>query len=133
MKAGKVHGKSEDDGQDSGEGHKSGKKGQEERRRARRPQWPSSSPQAVPPARPAVTSGTGGRRVSDEQKQAFAKKMRTGTPAERRDMINQIPDAAMRNTCAKRYATKVWKSRIDVRLVRGSGRGRSVSATEWRR
>ena len=40
---------------------------------------------------PAAKGLTGA--FNDEQKQAWAEKMRTGTPAERRDIINRLPEA----------------------------------------
>jgi multidrug efflux pump subunit AcrA (membrane-fusion protein) len=93
MKPGKVHTKSDDDAQDSGGDGKKGKKGKKKASGA----VPENLKGPLSPGLSPAPGGPGGKTVggpSDEQKQAFAEKMRNSTPAERREMINRLPQAA---------------------------------------
>jgi HlyD family secretion protein len=84
-KPGKAGGKNDEEGQDTGgDGKKAGKKGKKKANGA--------SPENLKGPLP-----TGTIAPSQEQMKMWAEKMRNGTPAERRDMINSIPDPAMRD------------------------------------
>jgi HlyD family secretion protein len=85
MKPGKVQNKNENNDDDTGaDGHKSSKKG---KKKSAAPGGEMKGPTGSAP------KAAGGPNISDEQKQAWNQKMQSATPAQRRDMINQMPDA----------------------------------------
>jgi len=95
LKPGKIRSKNEDDGQGSG-GSDSGKKGKKGSKKKTKGASPPSGPgPALPGAGPAAAAGDlgSGAPPSAEKKQAFMQKMRDATPEQRRDMINQAPEA----------------------------------------
>ncbi len=85
-KPGKTRTKPEDDST-NGESPKSSKKGKKK--------GPTPGNLGTPPSPGAP--GLGGMVLSDEQKQAWAAKMQSASPAERRDFINQMPDPTGRD------------------------------------
>jgi len=86
LKQGKIRSKNEEDSQEGGEsgGKKGGKKG-------------GKGPAGVAPGSDAGGKGPGGSAPNQEQIQAFMQKMENATPEARRDLINNIPDAAGRD------------------------------------
>jgi RND family efflux transporter MFP subunit len=102
-KPGKIRTKTDDDGQDSGaDGKKGSKKGKKKGSSAPE-SLKSPSPVGGGPGPtvgvPAAAGLSGG--LTDEQRQAFADKMRNSTPAERRDLINRLPEAVRAMTRQK--------------------------------
>jgi hypothetical protein len=89
-KPGKAGVKNDDEGQDTGgDGKKASKKGKKKAN--------GTSPENLKGPLP-----TGAAAPNEEQKKMWAEKMRNGTPAERRDMINSIPDPAMRDVARQK-------------------------------
>jgi len=91
LKPGKVRSKNEDDGQGSGDGE--GKKGKKGSKKKSNGVSPSPGPGLKAPGAGPAAGPTAGGPPSDAQKQVFLQKMRDATPEQRRDMINQIPEA----------------------------------------
>jgi HlyD family secretion protein len=97
MKPGKVRSKTDDDGQDSGGDAKKGaKKGKKKANGSgpenlKGPLPPGGAP--LPGKASPGSQGLGGGALSEEQKQAWAEKMRAGTPAERRPGSGRLTPA----------------------------------------
>ena len=88
MKPGKLRSKMDDEGRDPGGDGKTGAKKTKKKGNGNGPEGlntPGTSP--LPGAKGNVS-------LSDEQKQAWAQKMQSGTPEQRRDIINSLPEAA---------------------------------------
>jgi HlyD family secretion protein len=96
MKQGKVKKRSDDD-DGQGPGGEEGKKGKKKKKSGGPPGVvPGDPPVPNPGANPGI-KGFGAGPPTEEQKQAWAEKMGAMTPAQRREMINAIPDAAVRD------------------------------------
>ncbi len=96
LKPGKVRVKHEDDDQGGGDNGKKGKKGAKKKGGPSPVPGPDSPSPGVGPGTKKVAAGMppgGGMVPSEEQKQAFIRKMRDATPEQRRDMINGFPEA----------------------------------------
>jgi multidrug resistance efflux pump len=90
LKAGRVRPKHEEEEQGLGGDGGKKKKGAKKKNNGAPPSL-NPSPSVAPPK--AVAGQFDGAAPSEAQKQAFMQKMRTATPAERREMINQAPEA----------------------------------------
>jgi multidrug resistance efflux pump len=86
LKPGKSKSKTEDDSQAPGDGGKKGKKGMQKK-----------GPSGPAPTEVGAAPGPVSQAPAADPNQELADKIRNGTPAERREIINKISDPAMRD------------------------------------
>jgi hypothetical protein len=103
LKPGKDRSKATEDSQGSSDNGQKGSKKSKKKANGPGPFSPGGPGPASPGGGPSPGAGPGaggagfGGPPNAQQAAAFMEKMRTATPAERRDMINRIPDGAARD------------------------------------